>query len=395
MADFHEATFRWSQTDASDVICTGTFDQWSSSIHLNKTPTGFESKIKVPWSETILYKFVVDGNWTTASDQPTEYDATGNLNNVYHAPSKPAPPVLEAPPAVLAPESVAPEPKLANGDMKRESGSSIVEKVTEMASNVVETASNAVAPAVEFADKFVDEPATPAATDKPQEPLPEEPAAPAEPEAVSSPAPEPPAPAADPELLPEVPLVVLPLTDQAATPTAEPTQFPTAPNIPDAPTIPPPEPLETLLVPGAAVNAEKKDEATEEEVQPSTHTGGVADAIAAPLAEIPEDSSTPPPVPPKVNGNGTAKTPESSQPPTPTTSPVKSLRERHFSFPTIRRTSVQNFPKSPDDSPPSSPNGTTRLKVGERKKRTSIFGKLKDVFLPEKEKSGEKEKAGK
>ncbi|KZT27041.1 carbohydrate-binding module family 48 protein, partial [Neolentinus lepideus HHB14362 ss-1] len=89
MADLHEVTFRWPRTDASDVICTGTFDQWSSSIHLSRTASGFESKFKVPWSDKVFYKFIVDGKWTTAYDQPTEYDSIGNLNNVYHSPSKP------------------------------------------------------------------------------------------------------------------------------------------------------------------------------------------------------------------------------------------------------------------------------------------------------------------
>ncbi|EPQ59650.1 hypothetical protein GLOTRDRAFT_15331, partial [Gloeophyllum trabeum ATCC 11539] len=97
MADFHEATFRWPHSDASDVICTGTFDQWSCSTHLNKTPSGFEAKVHVPWSQKIMYKFVVDGRWTTADGQPSEYDSAGNLNNVYQSPPKPEPPVMPSP----------------------------------------------------------------------------------------------------------------------------------------------------------------------------------------------------------------------------------------------------------------------------------------------------------
>ncbi|KDQ64953.1 carbohydrate-binding module family 48 protein, partial [Jaapia argillacea MUCL 33604] len=77
------------RTDAGDVIVTGTFDQWSKSTHLKRTPTGFETSIKVPWSEKVIYKFVVDGRWVTSGDQPTERDGSGNLNHVYFSPSKP------------------------------------------------------------------------------------------------------------------------------------------------------------------------------------------------------------------------------------------------------------------------------------------------------------------
>ncbi|KAF7433366.1 hypothetical protein PC9H_005316 [Pleurotus ostreatus] len=89
MNDLHEAVFRWPSTDVSDVIVTGTFDQWSSTVHLARTATGFEGVVKVPWGQRIPYKFVVDGVWRVEDGHPTERDAIGNVNNVYISPSKP------------------------------------------------------------------------------------------------------------------------------------------------------------------------------------------------------------------------------------------------------------------------------------------------------------------
>jgi Glycogen recognition site of AMP-activated protein kinase len=56
---------------------------------LTKGPSGFEGTVLVPWSEKIPYKFIVDGRWTTTDLAPTEVDPAGNMNNVYHAPTKP------------------------------------------------------------------------------------------------------------------------------------------------------------------------------------------------------------------------------------------------------------------------------------------------------------------
>ncbi|KAF9495730.1 hypothetical protein BDN71DRAFT_1361047, partial [Pleurotus eryngii] len=76
-------------TDVSDVIVTGTFDQWSSTVHLARTATGFEGVVNVPWGQRIPYKFVVDGVWRVKDGHPTERDAIGNVNNVYISPPKP------------------------------------------------------------------------------------------------------------------------------------------------------------------------------------------------------------------------------------------------------------------------------------------------------------------
>ncbi|KAJ8588762.1 hypothetical protein M405DRAFT_739630, partial [Rhizopogon salebrosus TDB-379] len=75
--------------DASEVILTGTFDDWSCSIHMPKGASGFAQRVCVPWNEKVLYKFIADGSWVTRDDRPTEFDGDGNLNNVLFTPTKP------------------------------------------------------------------------------------------------------------------------------------------------------------------------------------------------------------------------------------------------------------------------------------------------------------------
>lgn len=87
-ADLHQVVFKWTHTEPSMVIVTGTFDEWASSIRLVKTPTGFEGMIQIPWEQKIKYKFIVDGEWLVHEDQPTEVDPGGYVNNVYTAPAK-------------------------------------------------------------------------------------------------------------------------------------------------------------------------------------------------------------------------------------------------------------------------------------------------------------------
>ena len=50
---------------------------------MTKTPQGFEGKVKLPWNARVLYKFIVDGRWSTAQSHPAETDSMGNVNNVY------------------------------------------------------------------------------------------------------------------------------------------------------------------------------------------------------------------------------------------------------------------------------------------------------------------------
>ncbi|KAH8106077.1 hypothetical protein BXZ70DRAFT_414420 [Cristinia sonorae] len=105
-SDLHEATFKWPHTEPSEVIVTGSFDSWSRTIHLSRTPTGFAGVVKIPWGQKVTYKYIVDGRWTTTDTQPTELDPIGNINNTYNAPARPIQPKADAPPAVLAAPAV-------------------------------------------------------------------------------------------------------------------------------------------------------------------------------------------------------------------------------------------------------------------------------------------------
>ena len=64
--------------------------QWSGSTRLERAPSGFSKSVSVPWDSKISYKYIVDGNWTTHENQPTEHDGSGNVNNVVFSPVKPA-----------------------------------------------------------------------------------------------------------------------------------------------------------------------------------------------------------------------------------------------------------------------------------------------------------------
>ncbi|KZT54531.1 carbohydrate-binding module family 48 protein, partial [Calocera cornea HHB12733] len=76
-------------TDASHVVVTGTFDNWTSSQTLQKTESGFSALISLPYGQKVEYKYVVDGAWVTRSDEPSETDNSGNVNNVLLTPPEP------------------------------------------------------------------------------------------------------------------------------------------------------------------------------------------------------------------------------------------------------------------------------------------------------------------
>ncbi|KAJ7507451.1 hypothetical protein B0H11DRAFT_1967129 [Mycena galericulata] len=85
----HEVHFTWPSTTPNVVIVTGTFDGWSSSVHLVKNETGFHGSTLIPYGTKIAYKYVVDSDWVCENTTPTEADAAGHLNNVYTSPPKP------------------------------------------------------------------------------------------------------------------------------------------------------------------------------------------------------------------------------------------------------------------------------------------------------------------
>lgn len=69
-------------------MITGNFDNWSQSFALNKDPiTGeFETELKLPKKEKIIFKFVLNGTeWVTDPHLQYEHDEHGNANNVVYA----------------------------------------------------------------------------------------------------------------------------------------------------------------------------------------------------------------------------------------------------------------------------------------------------------------------
>ncbi|KAI6105431.1 immunoglobulin E-set [Pisolithus croceorrhizus] len=106
-ANLHDVELVWPHVGPNDVIVTGTFDQWSASIHLVKGDTGFRGMVKLPWGEKVAYKFIVDGYWSCRDDQPMENDGSGNINNILYVPQKPLPPpgeIVSVPEATHPPE---------------------------------------------------------------------------------------------------------------------------------------------------------------------------------------------------------------------------------------------------------------------------------------------------
>jgi len=87
---------------------------------MEKGPSGFTATVRVPWEQKVLYKFIVDGRWTTIDKAPTEVDWRGYINNVYNAPTRPKidTPRYE-PPGVQEPK-IAPVPAPVPVEEKKE-----------------------------------------------------------------------------------------------------------------------------------------------------------------------------------------------------------------------------------------------------------------------------------
>ncbi|KAK2596629.1 Cruciform DNA binding protein [Conoideocrella luteorostrata] len=79
-------TFKWANptADTSDVLVTGSFDEWTKSVRLEKVGGIFQKTVhfsEKDASKKIYYKFVVDHNWTINESYPHEPDHEGNVNN--------------------------------------------------------------------------------------------------------------------------------------------------------------------------------------------------------------------------------------------------------------------------------------------------------------------------
>ncbi|KAL8392436.1 hypothetical protein RB595_002579 [Gaeumannomyces hyphopodioides] len=74
-------TFKWPHA-GEQVYVTGTFDDWTKSVKLDKVGDVFEKEVTLPDSgEKVYYKFVVDGVWTVNQAAAKENDPNGTENN--------------------------------------------------------------------------------------------------------------------------------------------------------------------------------------------------------------------------------------------------------------------------------------------------------------------------
>lgn len=85
-SSFHYYYYRPADENVKDVIVTGTFDNWSKTLPLVKTPKGtFELEVPIKTSgdsTKIEFKFVInDSEWVTSDEYWTVIDETGNVNN--------------------------------------------------------------------------------------------------------------------------------------------------------------------------------------------------------------------------------------------------------------------------------------------------------------------------
>lgn len=71
----------WTQ-GGSVVEVEGSFDGWQTRTQLHRSGNREFSVIKSFPPGVYQYKFIVDGEWMYAPDQPAMYDEMGNVNNV-------------------------------------------------------------------------------------------------------------------------------------------------------------------------------------------------------------------------------------------------------------------------------------------------------------------------
>uniref|UniRef100_A0A061SAM4 5'-AMP-activated protein kinase, regulatory beta subunit n=1 Tax=Tetraselmis sp. GSL018 TaxID=582737 RepID=A0A061SAM4_9CHLO len=67
--------------EGKTVDLKGSFDNWELSYPMEKTALGF-TLVKFLSPGVYQYKFIVDGEWRHAADQPAIHDELGNINNV-------------------------------------------------------------------------------------------------------------------------------------------------------------------------------------------------------------------------------------------------------------------------------------------------------------------------
>ena len=93
----------WTQ-GGSIVEVEGSFDNWQSRQALHRSGTREFAIVKMLPPGVYQYKFIVDGEWKYAPDQPAMYDEMGNVNNVLEV-QEYIPEILDSLDSFLAPSS--------------------------------------------------------------------------------------------------------------------------------------------------------------------------------------------------------------------------------------------------------------------------------------------------
>ncbi|OUS44052.1 hypothetical protein BE221DRAFT_23258 [Ostreococcus tauri] len=93
----------WTQ-GGNSVEVEGSFDNWQSRQTLHKSGNREFAIVMSLRPGVYQYKFIVDGQWKYAPDQPTMYDEMGNVNNVLEV-QEYVPEILDSLDAFTAPAS--------------------------------------------------------------------------------------------------------------------------------------------------------------------------------------------------------------------------------------------------------------------------------------------------
>ena len=75
----YPTVFHW-QSGGSNVYLTGDFNNWAGKVPMHRSNNDFTLILDMPPGK-YRYKFIVDGDWRHAADQPLENDENGVANN--------------------------------------------------------------------------------------------------------------------------------------------------------------------------------------------------------------------------------------------------------------------------------------------------------------------------
>jgi len=73
--------FRWHHGAQREVYVVGSFSNWQTKIRLTREEDGLFGTVVQIVPGIHQYKFIVDGEWRCAQDQPRCLDSVGNENN--------------------------------------------------------------------------------------------------------------------------------------------------------------------------------------------------------------------------------------------------------------------------------------------------------------------------